>query len=368
MVLRIAALDSSLIPVAAAFRTPGDKAGDQSQTDEGGNIGRSIVSRAFGVVLLVLGVGCEGLEFQSHPSVDGGAGGGAQGRGGGSSGGGNTGGGTGGGNTGGGNGGGSANCSGASVPTDPKTYSWGHDVIMANAPTGTQFNVPLSYDTSHCTPMNLLVWFHGYGGSASADIDVVAPDSLDQFDKAWGDAWTKISKGRPRTWIALAMGGEDGGGWNWNSPTSKDMTALLNTVAELRKHLNINPTGIYLGGYSNGGNFTYYAGFRHADMFAGFLTVNSDPYNDSDGRAFQGQADAAAAQPKLPLIHLAHSSDTTYPLNKVQANFASMKSAGFTKHQAHHGPGRPHGRPRRPVSRDHRESPRPALGRLATLR
>ena len=81
-----------------------------------------------------------------------------------------------------------------------------------------------------------------------------------------------------------------------------------------------------LGGYSSGGDLAYRTGFRHSTTFAGLLIENSSPFRDTESTPAES---LAAATTKLPIVHLAHTGDTTYPIAGVREEVGEVEAAGF---------------------------------------
>jgi len=162
-------------------------------------------------------------------------------------------------------------------------------------------------ETYHASkPISLLVWLHGCGGNAEGDLWSIAPPA----------------SRRTQHYIAISLGGRDGVCWF----VHKDTPKVLAAIADVSKHFNINPKKVYLGGYSSGGDLTYRVGFEHADLFAGLLVENSDPFRDT---GISQAALLASASWKIPVVHLAHLSDTTYPIAEVRSHLAILKEKGF---------------------------------------
>lgn len=159
---------------------------------------------------------------------------------------------------------------------------------------------------SDANPISLLVWLHGCGGTAEGDLWNIAPPSSRQT----------------QSYIAITLGGRDGDCWSVNTDTPK----VLAAVADVSKHFNINPRKIYLGGYSSGGDLTYRAGFEHASLFAGLLVENSDPFRDTG--VTQASLPASGSR-KINIAHLAHLSDSSYPIAEVKSNLAALSAKGF---------------------------------------
>ncbi len=189
-----------------------------------------------------------------------------------------------------------------SYPTDPMSFQ--ADTVMqvqVNGNTDWIF-VPSTYDRTHNTPMMLFVWLHGCGGTSSWDIHEVSPG------------------GSQQDWISLTIGGAEGGCWN----ASRDTPKVLEAIADIKTHFNIKPKATLLGGYSSGGDLTYYVAFHNAELFAGVLTENSSPMWDNT------IDDAKNASWKFHIAHLAHTNDDTFTLSATQADFAALQNeAGF---------------------------------------
>lgn len=163
---------------------------------------------------------------------------------------------------------------------------------------------PDTYSDSN--PISLLIWMHGCGGDAEGDLWMVAPPSSRQT----------------QSYIAISIGGRDGDCWSVDTDTPKVLAAIV----DVAKHFNINPRKVYLGGYSSGGDMTYRVGFQHSSLFAGLLVENSDPFRDTG--ATQASLLASASW-KINVAHLAHLSDTEYPIAGVRANLNTLTANGF---------------------------------------
>ncbi len=164
-------------------------------------------------------------------------------------------------------------------------------------------DVPPSYDASNETPETLLVWLHGCGESAEADLPEITP-------------------GEDRSYIAISIGGRDGTCWDQDT----DVPMVLAAIANVKTHFNINPRRVIIAGYSSGGNLAYRTIFYNADLFAGILALNTSPFTGTDSTASQS---LAAAAWKFNDVQLAHTGDTVYPLAQVQTEIGQMQSAGF---------------------------------------
>jgi predicted esterase len=166
--------------------------------------------------------------------------------------------------------------------------------------------VPASYNPS--TSMPLLIWAHGCGGEAEGDAYNV------------GSYADEPGKG----WLALSLGGRDGGCWN---PLAGSEQLVMAALADFESHFNVNPKRVILAGYSSGGDLAYRTGFRHSSTFAGLLIENSAPFEQTEST--EEESLAAATNKTLHIVHLAHEQDETYELANVESEVAAVKSAGF---------------------------------------
>lgn len=82
----------------------------------------------------------------------------------------------------------------SSVPPDPIAFTSGAPFTVDSGTTNYVY-VPASYDSTHKTPVTLLVWLHGCGGMSSGDIYTVSP-------------------GGSQSWISLTVGGQEGNCWD----------------------------------------------------------------------------------------------------------------------------------------------------------
>ncbi|HEX4305070.1 MAG TPA: hypothetical protein VHZ54_03445, partial [Solirubrobacterales bacterium] len=194
----------------------------------------------------------------------------------------------------------------STVPTDPLLYIAGEPFEVTDGPVPYWAFVPTSYDRSNLTPAPLLVWLHGCGGESSGDIWVVDPGAEEE----------------PQDWVTIAVGGREGECWTPRVDEAKVMGAL----ADVETHFNIDRGRVVLGGYSSGGDLAYRTGFRHSETFAGLLIENSSPFRDTESSAAES---LAAATRKLPIVHLAHLGDTTYPIEGVRREVGEVAAAGF---------------------------------------
>jgi acetyl esterase/lipase len=195
----------------------------------------------------------------------------------------------------------------STIPTDPIPYMAGTPFEVSDGPVPYWAFVPDSYDPSNLTPAALLVWLHGCGGYSEGDIWIVDPGEEAE---------------PPQDWLTIAVGGREGDCWTPSVDEAKVMAAL----ADVETHFNVDRQRVILGGYSSGGDLAYRTGFRHSSTFAGLLIENSSPFRDTESSAAES---LGAATTKLPIVHLAHTGDTTYPLAGVRQEVGEVAAAGF---------------------------------------
>jgi predicted esterase len=186
-----------------------------------------------------------------------------------------------------------------SVPTDPIPYTPDTVFKLGNY----WIDVPASYDPTHQTPTELLVWSHGCGGTSEGDIFDVLPTA-----------------GGP-TYIAITVDGREGACWDVNA----DPPVILAAIADVETHFNIDPQRVVLGGYSSGGDLSYRIAFTHSTEIAGVLAENTSPFRDTG--LTQGQALAAPFH--FHVVHLAHTEDEAYPIDGVRAETDAVQAAGL---------------------------------------
>ncbi|MEZ0314397.1 MAG: hypothetical protein ACAI38_21730 [Myxococcota bacterium] len=188
------------------------------------------------------------------------------------------------------------------VPTDPLEFEPG-DALQMRANGITHFVlVPRGYDATHQTPAQVYVYLHGCGGASSGD--VYAASNIDA------------------DWIGLAPGGAEGQCWDNQSASAE---IVMDAIAELKTHFNIDRRRVHIGGYSSGGDLSYYTALRNASSFAGILSYNSIPSYSAKGL----QDGITAASWKLNIVHLSQTEDGVYAIADVRARFQTLRDAGF---------------------------------------
>ena len=196
----------------------------------------------------------------------------------------------------------------SSVPTDPVSYQKNEVLEPGDGRTYWTY-VPDAYDGSNQTPIALLVWLHGCGGNSSGDIYTVSP-------------------GGDQSYIAITVDGRENGVngadgcWDVNS----DQPKVLDAIANVKTHFNVDPRHVVIGGYSSGGDLAYRTAFYNANTFAGLLAENTAPFRDTGSSQ---QQSIAAASWKFNVVHLAHTEDGTYAIDTVRGEVGALQDAGF---------------------------------------
>lgn len=157
--------------------------------------------------------------------------------------------------------------------------------------------VPKGYDGK---PTTLVVGMHGCGDSA-------------QNFATWA---INPMKGRAtQAHIGISVGGKDGACWDTNADQAKVTAA----IADISTCFYVHQQKVVLAGYSSGGILAYRMGLTDAAKYAGLIIENS---------GLGGAAPASAAW-KINVAHTAHNGDTSFPLAKVQADWAKLEAAGI---------------------------------------
>lgn len=190
------------------------------------------------------------------------------------------------------------------TPPHPIAFAKDTDLHLTGNGADYWLFVPDAYDASHRTPAELFVWMHGCGGDADGDLVTYAKST--------------------ESYIMLSLDGarSDDGCWDPNA----DSARVLAAIADTEDRFNIDRRRVVIGGYSSGGDLAYRTAFYNAYTFAGLLAENTSPFRDTGSSA---QQSIAAAAWKFPIVHLAHTQDTTYPVAGVRSELDQLTSAGF---------------------------------------
>ena len=120
------------------------------------------------------------------------------------------------------------------IPSAPIAYSTAEPFRHAGCGVEYWVYVPASYEPA--TPEPLLIWLHGCEGMSGGDIYTVSPGLSEE----------------PQRWISLTLvGREEAGNECW--VPSVDETKVMQALADVETHLNVDPHQVFLGGYSHSG-------------------------------------------------------------------------------------------------------------------
>lgn len=121
------------------------------------------------------------------------------------------------------------------------------------------------------TPMPLLIMFHGAGGNGVSAEQVTGfsdAAAAHEFVVAYPNGTLANSVPGELAWNAGACCGLASGG------NVDDVAYVLAMIAEVQAAYPIDPSRIYLAGYSNGGMMSYRLACEHAELFAGIAVIS----------------------------------------------------------------------------------------------
>jgi dienelactone hydrolase len=190
------------------------------------------------------------------------------------------------------------------VPSDPVDYDAGTVFKIGTSPSEYWMYVPTAYDDTHRTPTRLVVFAHGCGGTAKEYADIIK-DQVAGIDH-----------------LVMTPGlGKDG--QCWDPPA--DAAPLLASIADVKKHFNVDPKRVVLGGYSSGSTLAGKVAFAHAASFAGLVMLPGRPWWSNAERAEL----IAGADWKLNIAWRPHTGDEYYDIAELRADRRALNDAGF---------------------------------------
>lgn len=166
--------------------------------------------------------------------------------------------------------------------------------------------LPVGYDVAMPEPQRLIVGLHGCGDTA--------------FNHA---SWAVVPYAFRSTqdYIALSVGGRDGGCW------AQDGQRVLSAIARVRECFYVHQKKIVVSGYSSGGSLAWRVGLSNAALFAGILIENAN-ISQSVG-ASNVDAVLAGAAWKLNIALTARIQDNSYLIATTRADRDKSLAAGF---------------------------------------
>ena len=182
---------------------------------------------------------------------------------------------------------------------------------LASPESSYVVRLPPSYDMAHPKPSRLLVALKGCGDTAAnfATWAAVPPSVRGSQD-----------------YIAISVGGRDGGCWNG----AIDAPIVAAAIADVRSCFYVHQGHIVLGGYSDGGDLAYRIGMANALAYAGLL-IEKGALSIAVGAA-NVDATLNAAAWKLNVGHTAGLLDDSYPISVVRSDITKMQNHGFPVH------------------------------------
>ena len=195
----------------------------------------------------------------------------------------------------------------STVPTDPIAYTDNVVFQVGASPSEYWLNVPKAYDDTHETPIRLVVLLHGCAmlaqDTANQVKGQVTATSLDNF-------------------ILMSPGlGRDGQCWD----STADRGPLVAAIADVKRHFNIDPRRVVLGGYSSGSTLAGQVALSDASSFAGLFVLPGRPFTSNENRTQL----MTAAEWKLNIVWRAHKSDEFYPLDILRLDKVALLAAGW---------------------------------------
>lgn len=167
--------------------------------------------------------------------------------------------------------------------------------------------VPSGYDPA--TPTALFVWLHGCGGQSEFDIE-------------------NFHATEQESYITIAPVGREGGCWKTPSNAVGDEQLVMDAILDASRHFTFAEDKLVLGGYSSGGDLSYRMSYLLGSSIARVLVANSTPFRDT-GLTQQQALDFGAQFKKVPVVHLAHTEDDTYPIATVRSELQVLSTNGW---------------------------------------
>ena len=172
-----------------------------------------------------------------------------------------------------------------------------HELGLADGLDGVYY-VPAGYSAS--TPAPLVLALHGAGGRATGAVGVLQP---------YADARGMVMLGvdsRENTWDAVYHG------------FGADVTFIDQALAKLFDTVAIDPSRIFIEGFSDGATYALSLGLTNGDLFSKIV-------------AFSAGFVAAGELHGKPDIFVSHGSqDTVFPINDTSRRFVpTLREAGY---------------------------------------
>lgn len=165
--------------------------------------------------------------------------------------------------------------------------------------------LPKGYDRKNPKPTKTIIGLHGCGDPAKNFI-------------TWGIVPWETLETSEHIGITVETAGEPG---CWQGSDTPRVRAVLDDAAQC---YFLDQQKIILAGYSSGGMTAYRLALTESDRYAGFLAYKTS-------LSATGEADKliAGAKRKIPIVHLAGTSDGSFPIAVVRGDRDKLKNAGF---------------------------------------
>lgn len=141
-----------------------------------------------------------------------------------------------------------------------KIANRGYQSAASTLPQGYAIYLPENYDPSR--PHPLYVALHGGSSNGNLFLGVVLGNNMDWLTYNQ-HLWDEFTPRYKPDWIVVAPTGFGQMLWRWQAEQD-----VLDVIADVQKHYNVDPNQIVLGGLSNGGLGAYTIGMRHAWRFS----------------------------------------------------------------------------------------------------
>jgi hypothetical protein len=145
----------------------------------------------------------------------------------------------------------------------------GYDASFSPARQGYAIYIPPNYDPQRAYPM--LIMLHGGSSLGNLFLGVVLGNNMDWLTYSqhlWDDYTPRWSP----EFIVVAPDGVGQPIWRWMGEQD-----VLEVLADVQRHYNVDPNRVVLGGLSNGGMGAYQIGTRHAWRFSHVQAIAGAP-------------------------------------------------------------------------------------------
>ena len=136
----------------------------------------------------------------------------------------------------------------------------GYRSALSTITQGYAIYIPPTYDPSRSYP--LMVALHGGSSNGNLFLGVVLGNNMD-WERYGQFLWNEFRPLWSPDWIVVAPDGFGQVMWRWMGEQD-----VLDVIADVKRHYNVDHDRVVLGGLSNGGVGAYSIGTRHASEFS----------------------------------------------------------------------------------------------------